>query len=327
MATTITQIAQLVASSQAAGSIVPQHVLLVGEDGVAQSVGGGSQYTEDAAAAANPVGTVPMLIRTDTPAGQVTTDGDNVAQRGTNYGAAYVTVIDASGGAVAFGAGTQYTEDAAAAANPLGTALSLVREDGRAGSLTTTDGDNVMARGTNYGELYVKHVDSIIVTTAQALDYDTGAGTQTTQLVGIALPASGGPVAGGTSTNPIYTTGAVSTSGGYPTTDAHIVAAGTAGGDAGVVKASAGQLYGVHVFNKADYPVYVKIHNLASAPTPGTTAVVRTIGVQAGLSADVIYTHGLALGTGIAYSIVKLLPDNDATAVVAADCVVDFDYK
>ena len=34
------------------------------------SFGGGTQYTEDPVAAANPVGTVPMLVRTDTPATQ-----------------------------------------------------------------------------------------------------------------------------------------------------------------------------------------------------------------------------------------------------------------
>lgn len=59
--------------------------------------------------------------------------------------------------------GTQYTEDDAAAANPVGTALNLIRKDTLAG-LTTTDGDNVAARGTDKGELYVKHVDAIPVT-------------------------------------------------------------------------------------------------------------------------------------------------------------------
>lgn len=39
--------------------------------------------------------------------------------------------------------------------------------------------------------------------TAKTADYDTGAGTDTVQMTGIALPASGGAVAGGTSTNPI----------------------------------------------------------------------------------------------------------------------------
>jgi hypothetical protein len=37
------------------------------------------------------------------------------------------------------------------------------------------------------------------------LDYDTGAGTQTTTIFGLALPASGGAVAGGTATNPLRT--------------------------------------------------------------------------------------------------------------------------
>jgi len=41
--------------------------------------------------------------------------------------------------------------------------------------------------------------------TAITADYDSGAGTQTMQMHGIALPASGGAVAGGTSTNPVRT--------------------------------------------------------------------------------------------------------------------------
>lgn len=75
-----------------------------------------------------------------------------------------VTLYDSSGVELSVGGGTQYTEDAAAAANPVGNALNLVRDDARGGSLTTTDGDNVAARGTNAGELYVKHVDAIPVT-------------------------------------------------------------------------------------------------------------------------------------------------------------------
>ena len=38
---------------------------------------------------------------------------------------------------------------------------------------------------------------------AQTADYDTGAGTDTQVMFGIALPASGGAVAGGTTTNPV----------------------------------------------------------------------------------------------------------------------------
>jgi len=43
------------------------------------------------------------------------------------------------------------------------------------------------------------------VSTEVQIDYDSGAGTQSLSVVGIGLPASGGAVAGGTSTNPIRT--------------------------------------------------------------------------------------------------------------------------
>lgn len=89
----------------------PLAVRLTDTAGDYVGAGAGTQYTEDAAAAANPTGTVPILVRTDTPAGLVSADGDNVAQRGTNYGAAYVQVVSSAGAFVdTFGGGTQYTE-------------------------------------------------------------------------------------------------------------------------------------------------------------------------------------------------------------------------
>jgi hypothetical protein len=70
------------------------------------------------------------------------------------------------------GGGTQYTEDAAAAANPVATSINLIREDARAGSLTTTDGDNVALRGNNKGEAYVLDTDGNALLTT--IDADTG---------------------------------------------------------------------------------------------------------------------------------------------------------
>lgn len=46
---------------------------------------------------------------------------------------------------------------------------------------------------------------SIAATAAKTSDYDTGAGTDTVPMMGLALPASGGAVQGGTSTNPVRT--------------------------------------------------------------------------------------------------------------------------
>lgn len=100
----------------------PQSVAIVDTNGdQISSFGGGTQYTEDAAAAANPVGTALNLIRADTPATITSTDGDNVAQRGTNYGAAYTQIVTSGGAFVdTFGGGTQYT-DGDADATPTGT--------------------------------------------------------------------------------------------------------------------------------------------------------------------------------------------------------------
>jgi uncharacterized membrane protein len=68
------------------------------------------------------------------------------------------------------------------------------------------------------------------------IDYDTGAGTQSLSVQGIALPASGGAVAGGTSTNPIRidptgtTTQPVSDAGGSLTIDTTQLPASLVGG-------------------------------------------------------------------------------------------------
>src|ERR1700757_4598028 len=61
----------------------------------------------------------------------------------------------------------------------------------------------------------------------------------------------------------------------------HVVSAATT--NAANVKASPGQVYGWRIFNNTGYPVYIKLHNTAGTPTPGS-GVVETIGVQAGLA-------------------------------------------
>lgn len=101
-----------------------------------------------------------------------------------------VTLFDSGGVEQAVGGGTQYTEDAAAAANPVGNAMIAVRDDSRGGSLTTTDGDNVALRGTNAGELYVKHVDTIPVTQSGAWTITANAGTNLNTSL-LALEAGG----------------------------------------------------------------------------------------------------------------------------------------
>lgn len=121
---------------------------------------GGTASTDDAAFTAGSGSGTPMM-------GFVTADSVDSGDVGVVGMLANrqlkVTLYDSGGVELAVGGGTQYTEDAAAAANPVGNALIVVREDARAGGLTSADGDNVALRGNNKGELYVKHTDALDV--------------------------------------------------------------------------------------------------------------------------------------------------------------------
>jgi len=76
----------------------------------------GTEYTEDAVAPANPAGGAVSLVRQDTPATITSANGDIVAQRATDYGAAFVQILDSSGNFInSFGGsgGTSHADDAA----------------------------------------------------------------------------------------------------------------------------------------------------------------------------------------------------------------------
>jgi len=96
--------------------------------------------------------------RTQDGSGNSTTSHSAGASRGLD-----VSIIDGSGNQVTSFGGTPYTEDAAAAANPIGNAIIVVRDDARAGDITSTDGDNIALRGNNSGELYVRTQENVSV--------------------------------------------------------------------------------------------------------------------------------------------------------------------
>jgi hypothetical protein len=144
--------------------------------------GGGTQYTEDAAAAADPVGNAVILVRKDTPAATVSADGDNIAQRGSNYGAAYVTLLDSAGSFVSVGGGTQYDEDTAHVSGDKLTMAGVVRKD-TAASLCDTDGDRSALIVDSTGKLHV-NVGNTVTVGSHAV---TNAGTFVVQENGAAL--------------------------------------------------------------------------------------------------------------------------------------------
>ena len=109
-----------------------------------------------------------------------------------------------------------------------------------------------------------------------------------------------------------------------PVSTSHLVTAGST--NATVVKASAGILRSVYIFNNAGYPVYAKFHNSASAPTAGT-GVVFAVPSQAGLpTAFVLPGGGRSFSSGIAMTVVKDIADAGATAVLASDALIEVAY-
>jgi len=101
-----------------------------------------------------------------------------------------------------------------------------------------SDSTGVLSVDDNGGTLTI---DNTTLSNAHSEDYDTGGGTDTTSAYGIALPASGGAVAGGTSSNPLRvdptgtTTQPVSDAGGSLTIDGSVTLLASDGTDIGDV--------------------------------------------------------------------------------------------
>lgn len=104
----------------------------------------------------------------------------------------------------------------------------------------------------------------------------------------------------------------------------HLVSA--AGTNEAVIKNSPGNLYGWSVYKDASatyYPVFIKVHNLATMPTAGSTAVKQVITAQAGVLEEQFLDIGISYDTGIAITVVKGIADDDANGVLLNDVVVD----
>jgi hypothetical protein len=162
----------------------PLTVRLSDTNGDYVAAGAGTQYTEDAAAAADPVGGMLLARRKDTlSTTEVSADGDNIALNATNKGQLHVKLADTvtvdnsgvtqpvsaaslplpSGAATSANQPTVYTEDAASAADPVGLMNMAVRRDTLSTTEVSADGDNIALKATNKGQLHVKLADTVTV--------------------------------------------------------------------------------------------------------------------------------------------------------------------
>lgn len=126
----------------------------------------------DSAVGATDTGVAILAQRKDTLATHTPADGDYVPLRVSATGALHVT--GSSGG------GTEYTEDAAAASDPVGTMIMGVRRDTLSTSEVSADGDNIALKATNKGKL---HVAAELRFGDTVADTGTGTGGSATQRV------------------------------------------------------------------------------------------------------------------------------------------------
>ena len=93
------------------------------------------------------------------------------------------------------------------------------------------------------------------------------------------------------------------------------------------VKASAGNLYSVTASNVGAAAAFLKIFNLATAPTVGTSVPFLTIPIAAsGVVSIPFGAQGMRMATGIAFAITNLVADSDTTAIAAAQVKVVIAY-
>jgi hypothetical protein len=117
---------------------------------------------EDAASSDGDRGVKILFKRSDTPGNSSGTDLDYEQPQmsaGRLWTSTIITANTPGTGATNLGkaedAGHTSGDTGVMALNPVGTAVNLVREDARAGTLVSTDGDNIAQRGNNFGDAYV----------------------------------------------------------------------------------------------------------------------------------------------------------------------------
>ena len=97
--------------------------------------------------------------------------------------------------------------------------------------------------------------------------------------------------------------------------------------NATVVKGAAGSVFSVIASNVGAGAAFLKLYNLAVAPTVGTSVPVLTIPIApSGVVALDFGTLGVRFATGIAFAITNLVADSDATVIVAAQVKVMLGY-
>lgn len=116
------------------------------------------------------------------------TDGASAAIKATvkdytNSNPLTTIIVDTNGDPASIGGGTEYTEDAAAAANPVGKMGICRRKDTLSAAEVSADGDNIACNATAKGEMYVKQTDPVPATQSGTWTMQPGNTANTTPWV------------------------------------------------------------------------------------------------------------------------------------------------
>lgn len=204
---------QIVGAAAEGAATAGNPLLIAGTDGTNARTphlfdadsGAGAQYVlgvvlrKSASGGSVELGTSSDPVRTD-PTGTTTQpiSGTVSATQGTAAGAAAPWAVRLSDGSSFYSAPT---------AAQLPSSLVGGRLDSNIGAWLGSTAPTVGSKTSANSIPVVIASDqaTVSVQTEAQIDYDTGGGTQNLSVIGIALPASGGAVAGGTATNPIRT--------------------------------------------------------------------------------------------------------------------------
>jgi hypothetical protein len=114
--------------------------------------------------------------------------------------------------------------------------------------------------------------------------------------------------------------------GGIPST-ARLLSASGSSGDATNVKNSAGRLYAIQGYNASSSVRYLKLYNTSSAPTAGSGTPVKTLALPPSCGFAFDWPLGLTFSTGIGFTLVTGVADNNSSSVTAGDILgLNLDY-
>jgi hypothetical protein len=239
--------------------------------------------------------------------------------------------VDANGLLKVTGTFWQTTQPISAASLPLPSGAATAAKQPALGTAGTASSDVLSVQGIASGTALGVSLASLpaLATGSNVIGAVTQSGTWNVGTITTlpAIPAGANTIGAVNLNSGTATIGGVvikptATSGGQ--TLSRVTAAATT--NATNLKASAGNIIRIAVFNTAAYTVFLKLYNKASAPTVGTDTPTRTIPIPASTGFSEEYVYGRPDATGISYAITKLQADSDTTAVVAGDLIGEISW-